>query len=480
MGYTTRKQISFVVSLLAAFFFTHQIIYSLSFLGTTVYPEIYLRRSILSLVGFLFPIIGGWIAFQLIGGVLFACFALIMVIFVYSVAQTAVVVWLPVLYAGFCLLLYRIDEYFDNQIAGLLVDREKYQNEKNDLDVAYKTKGEGISILFEKYSTYYNLRKLAEELATTLSVSQLSKIVVDRAAEFIPRGDIVILVLADAEGKNLSVMASKALRKTANVADKQGDLFDQWSIRNRKRFIVMDSHQDFRFDVSQTSRQQNIRSIVIAPIFYEGKVIGALRINSRQPETFSNDDLRLLDAIAVLSSSAISNAMLYEKTEELAIRDSLTGLYLRRYLYDRLKQEHSRALLTNRPLSILMCDIDHFKDCNDKYGHGGGDLMLIRFADILREICENAVVGRYGGEEFLVILPEYSQDEAAKLAEKIRAQVEAQPFVLRREQLQMTVSVGVSNMPLDTLDWEMLIQKADKALYAAKKAGRNRICLSAS
>lgn len=480
MGSLTRRQMSFAAALLAAFVLTHQIIYSLSFLGTTVYPEIYLRRSVLSLGGFLFCILGGWIAFPLVGGVIFALFALVMVVFVYSVAQSSIILWFPVLYAGLALFLYRVDEFFDNQIAGLLVDREKYQNEKNDLEVAYRTKGEGISILFEKYSTYYNLRKLAEELATSLSVSQLAQIVVNRTAEFIPRGDIVVLVLSDREGKNLSVMASTPLKKGALAVDKQGDLFDQWSIRNRKRFIVMDSHQDFRFDVTQTSRQQNIRSLIIAPIFHEARVIGVLRINAREPETFSNDDLRLLDAIAVLSSSAISNAMLFEKTEELAIRDSLTGLYMRRYFYDRLKQEHSRALMTNRPISVLMCDIDHFKECNDKYGHGGGDLMLIRFAEIFREVCEGAIVARYGGEEFIALIPEATKEEAARIGERLRATVEAQPFVIRREQLKMTVSVGVANMPVDSMDAETLIEKADKALYAAKRSGRNRVCLSES
>jgi len=478
MGSITRRQFSFVFALLAAFLLTHQIIYSLSFLGSTVYPEVYLRRSALSLAGFIFCIIAGWLSFQLVGGLVFTIFAFIMVIFVFGVAQTSIVFWFPILYAAICLSLYRVDEFFDNQIAGLMVDREKYQNEKNDLEVTYKSKGEGISILFEKYSTYYNLRKLAEELATTLSVASLSRIVVHRTAEFIPRGDIAVLVLADASGKNLSVIASEPIRKGALAADKQGDLFDLWSVRNRKRFIVNDSHQDFRFDVTLTSRQQNIRSLIIAPIFHEGRVIGALRINSREPDTFSNDDLRLMDAIAVLSSSAISNAMLFEKTEELAIRDSLTGLFVRRYFDDRLKQEHSRALLTNRPLSILMCDIDHFKDCNDRYGHGGGDLMLVRFAEILRECCEGAIVARYGGEEFILLLPEATPEAALQLGERIRSHVESQPFEIRRDQIKMTVSIGVASMPRDTLDAETLIEKADKALYAAKRAGRNRVCSS--
>lgn len=479
IGYNARRQLSLAVSLVLAFLFTHQIIYSLSFLEHTVNPEVYLRRCVVALAGFFFTIVGGWITFQLIGGIVFSCFASVMVFFVYGVSEASVVIWFLVMYIAVCFMLYRIDEYFDNQIGSLKVDREKYQNEKNDLEISYKVKGEGISILFEKYSTYYNLRKLAEELATTLSVVKLSKIVVARTAEFIPRGDSVILSLADPDGKNLSIIASKILKKGTLISDKQGDLFDFWSIRNRKRFIVMDAHQDFRFDVSETSRKQNIRSLIIAPILNEGRVIGAVRLNSKEPETFTNDDLRLLDAIAALSSSAISNALLYEKTEELAITDSLTGLHVRRYFYERLKQEHRRALLTKRSLSLLMCDLDHFKDCNDKYGHGGGDLMLVSFAQILKQSADDgAIVARYGGEEFAILLPECTREDALKTAERLRARVQDEPFTLRREQIKMTVSVGIATMPEDTLDLEMLVQKADNALYRAKRTGRNRVCLS--
>lgn len=479
MGSTARRQISLVLSLVAAFILTQHIILSLSYLQGTIIPEVYLRRCVTALACYFFPILGGWIAFGLIGGIIFACFASVMVFFVYGVSQSPGVVWFFLEYAGFCILLYRVDEFFENQVADLLVDREKLQNEKNDLDVSYRLKGEGISILFEKYSTYYNLRKLAEELATTMSVRELSKMVVERTTEFIPRGDIAALSLSDADGKNLSVIASKKLRTAAVGASKQGDLFDFWAIRNRKRCIVMDAHQDFRFDVTQTSRLQNVRSLIIAPVLYEGRVIGTLRINAGKPEIFTNDDLRLLDAIAALSSSAISNAMLYEKTEELAIRDSLTGLYVRRYFFERLQNEHRRSLLTNRPLSVLMCDIDYFKECNDRYGHGGGDLMLKRFAEILKENCEpDCIVTRYGGEEFALILPELSREEAVAMAEKIRSSVENKPFTIRREQLKMTVSIGVAIMPDDTLDAEMLVQKADEALYKAKRTGRNKVCLS--
>ncbi len=474
------KEVNLVLSLVASFLLSYQVIYCLSVLKNTVSPEIYLTRIALCLAAFIYPILGGWLSYGLIGGGAFACFAFIMVLLAASIARTSYFIWFPLEYGLFCFFLFRMQEYFENQIAGMSVDREKRQNEKNDLDMSYRLKGEGISILFEKYSTYYHLRKFAEELTTTLSVSQLTQMVAAKCMEFIPRGELALLSLADSDGRHLSVMAFKGLESAAKQVHKQGDLFDSWVIRNRKRLIVANTHQDFRFDVSETTRRQELKSLVIVPLFHEGRVIGTLRINSAKPDTFTNDDLRLLDAMATLTSSALSNAMLYEQTEQLAIRDSLTGLYVRRYFFERMKEEHRRTLMMNRSLSFLMCDLDHFKNTNDQFGHQAGDLMLIRFAEILKETAENAVVSRYGGEEFAILLPEIEKKEAEAVAEAIRKKVDETPFSIRREKIHMTVSIGVSSMPKDTLDIETLVQKADQALYQAKRTGRNRVCSAVS
>ncbi len=474
------KSLSVFLALLALFLFSYQIIHSLSLLRHTVFPEVYLHRIALGLSGYFFTILFGWFAFRVTGGAFFAVFSAGMVFLVGSIAHSSFFIWFLVQYTLLCFFLFRMDEYFENQIAGLTVDREKCQNEKNDLEIAFKTKGEGISILFEKYSTYYHLRKLAEELTTTLSVVQLSQMVADKTEDLIPRGDLILMTLAHPDVRHLSVVASKGREHPTKSLHKQGDLFDYWVIRNRKRLIVSDAHQDFRFDVTETTRQEKLRSLVSVPLFQEGRVIGTLRINAHARETFTNDDLRLLDAIAVLASSALSNAMLYEQTEQLAIRDSLTGLYVRRYFYERLKEEHRRALLTNRSLSLLMCDLDYFKTCNDRFGHQAGDLVLVRVAEILNEMTEHAIVARYGGEEFSVLLAETTKQEAIELGEKIRKAIENATFSIRREKVKMTISVGVANLPEDTLDLETLVQKADQALYQAKRQGRNRVCLNAA
>lgn len=481
MGSSAPKNAVLTVSIFLTFFLSYLIIRNLSFLKETIDPEAYLIRIALGLTAFFLPILGGWISYGFAGGAIFSLFATIMVFFVMAISSSTAFAWSLLEYAGFSYLVFRILTRGENQIADISVDREKIQNEKNDLEVSHKAKGEGISILFEKYSTYYNLRKLAEDLASSLSVSQLAPIIVKRCYDFIGHGDVALIGLTDPQGLHLALAAYQSFSRTHpwEPSEYQGaDLFDHWVIKNQRRLIITDAHQDFRFDVKEAARQQNLRSLIIAPILHERRVVGTLRVNSGQRETFSNDDLRLLDTISVLASSALSNAMLYEKTEDLAIRDSLTGLYVRRYFYDRLKNEHRRALIGQRPLSLFMCDLDHFKECNDRYGHGVGDLMLIEFAGILRRHLENAIISRYGGEEFAVLLPEISKESAATIAEKLRQTVEEYAFTIRRQRIAMTVSIGVSNLPVDSLDLEMLLQKADQALYQAKKTGRNRVCSS--
>jgi len=480
MGSVAQRQISIVVSILVTFLLTYHIIYSLSQLATTVSPEIYLSRIALSLAFFFLPILGAWVSFRFVGGVLFTLYASVLVFFVSSISSSPAFIWFLLDYAALCYFLIRLDQEFEDQIATANVNFEQQQNKKNDLDVVYRSKGESISILFEKYSTYYRLRLLAEELSTILSVSQLSMIAVGRAFEFIPRGDAVLITLADSEAKHLTVQAAATADSKSNkkveMKHPNGDLFDLWVVKNRRSLFINDTHQDFRFDVKEVAQRGSLRSLIIAPLLHEGRAMGTLRINSKRVETFSNDDLRLLDTISVLTSSGLSNATLYERTEELAIRDSLTDLYVRRYFFERLKEEHRRALIGKRPLTVLMCDLDHFKECNNRYGHGAGDLMLAHFAKILRASFQHGVVARYGGEEFCVFLPETSKQDGMAAAEKLRQNVEKEPFTIRREKLGMTVSVGVANCPEDTLEHETLVQMADQALYQAKRAGRNQVC----
>ncbi|MBI5213616.1 MAG: GGDEF domain-containing protein [Nitrospirae bacterium] len=184
--------------------------------------------------------------------------------------------------------------------------------------------------------------------------------------------------------------------------------------------------------------------------------------------------MRLLDA----ASLAVSNAKLYEKTLELSEIDGLTLIKNRRTLLKQLGAETQRAHRYKKTFGLLMLDIDHFKHYNDTNGHPQGDILLKMIADMISEnLRDTDTVGRYGGEEFIILLPESDKEEAISIAERIRKAVDNYKFPRAETQPngKMTVSVGVSSYPDDGDAWEKIIRSADDALYVAKNTGRNRV-----
>ncbi len=173
----------------------------------------------------------------------------------------------------------------------------------------------------------------------------------------------------------------------------------------------------------------------------------------------------------------VKRAILYKKVQELAITDSLTGVFSRRYLLERFNEEMERSKNFKYNFSFLMIDIDHFKDFNDRYGHLVGDAILREISKTIKEnIRQIDLVGRYGGEEFSVILSETDKYGARFVAERIRQAIEYGPVKAYDEDLKVTISIGISTFPDDAKDIQILIDRADWALYRAKQSGRNRVC----
>lgn len=174
----------------------------------------------------------------------------------------------------------------------------------------------------------------------------------------------------------------------------------------------------------------------------------------------------------------IKRALLYKKIQELAITDSLTKVFSRRYLLERLDEEIERSRKFKYNFSFLMLDIDHFKDYNDRYGHLVGDAILKDVANVIKEgIRQIDLVGRYGGEEFSIILTETGKEQAGFIAERLRQDIEERNIRVYDENLKVTVSIGISIFPENSPNAIELIDAADKALYQAKETGRNRICI---
>jgi diguanylate cyclase (GGDEF)-like protein len=170
------------------------------------------------------------------------------------------------------------------------------------------------------------------------------------------------------------------------------------------------------------------------------------------------------------------NETLQRELHVLARVDSLTGVKNRLALNETATQLLAQANRTGRPLGVLMIDADHFKNVNDRFGHGGGDKVLLALVESIRATLRAGnVIGRIGGEEFVVLAPETSMEQALVLAERIRATVETTPLLVDGHLLQLTVSIGAAVQRTGELDVSALLHRADAALYAAKRAGRNRV-----
>ena len=238
------------------------------------------------------------------------------------------------------------------------------------------------------------------------------------------------------------------------------------------RYIVVDDvTTDSNFKKSERS---NVDNIICIPLTTDDTHIGVMNItNKKSGDRFSDNDIDLLIALAGQAAITINNANLYH----LAITDGLTQLFINRYFRQKLEDELRRSQRYNRSLSLIMMDIDHFKKFNDTYGHQRGDAVLATTARIMKNnVRETDIPCRYGGEEFAVILPETDAKEAIILAERLREGIENYDFPgPKDEMLKVTTSLGIASFDKDIMNIADLIERADKAMYASKAAGRNRV-----
>jgi diguanylate cyclase (GGDEF)-like protein len=224
-----------------------------------------------------------------------------------------------------------------------------------------------------------------------------------------------------------------------------------------------------------------IESGIVVPLIVGARVVGTLSCWSHEPNHFTVDDQRILEMMASQVATAISAASLHEDSQEQASHDALTGLPNRRQLAQDIAGPLAEAIVRGDKLAIGMADIDHFKRFNDEFGHLVGDVTLQKVAEVLRSsVREGDIVYRFGGEEFLIVFAGADGNEAYSLAERVRTAVERTP--LTGEGLEpvgpVTISLGVAICPEDGTNLEALIDTADRAMYASKEAGRNRVRLA--
>jgi diguanylate cyclase (GGDEF)-like protein len=229
------------------------------------------------------------------------------------------------------------------------------------------------------------------------------------------------------------------------------------------------------------TRLKGISSLKVIPLRSGDRVLGTMVLGARVERAYEGDVVRQLEVVAMQAGDAILRANLFAQTERLATTDGLTGLTNHRTFQARLDEQLAVAERYGKKVSLILCDIDHFKSVNDTYGHPTGDVVLKGVARALaQEARQTDVTARYGGEEFAVVMPETDTAGAEVIAERIRAKVGALVFETEQGPLRVTMSLGVATFPDDGAQKPALVERADGCLYHAKRHGRNQTVTAAA
>jgi diguanylate cyclase (GGDEF)-like protein len=368
----------------------------------------------------------------------------------------------------------------DKQIAMLLSEKI--------VDIVIRSRlTEKIQLSLNGLTSFY---EYTHKLSSTLELDAILNHVVTALGEAV-ESDIIGLTLIDRE-TNTSILMRTGIERRVEIEKRvipnQNTLVglvseskkyfysDDLSAREKYR-TVFGKEIDFAWGMNK------IKSIFIYPL-KEAKMlinqedentIGCIIIGRKGGEVFTKEERDLIEIMSKEAANSISNSLTYLSAKELSIRDGLTGLYNHRYFQERLVHEIGRADRFPENLSLVLIDVDNFKHLNDTYGHKAGDLILVSLAQLISGSLRRIdIVARYGGDEFAVLLLHTNEKGAKVLGEKIKRKVEQSQLKFEGRELCVTVSLGIATSTENQPSMDALIEKADRALFEAKRLGKNR------
>jgi diguanylate cyclase (GGDEF)-like protein/PAS domain S-box-containing protein len=319
-------------------------------------------------------------------------------------------------------------------------------------------------------------------LLTTLNLDELFGQILNAAQSAIPAARHAWLHLVSTENQRLELCAVRGAppQITATAVFPDAHNYPLRALQEARPLLIAHTDLDVMDQAAPFSElpdpRVSIRSIIVAPLGPADQPLGVLSLSSPEPRTFTPADLNMLAHFAATTTAAIQNAIQYKNVETLATTDPLTEQLNRRAFMDLGQRELERHRRMSQPISALIIDLDDFKRVNDTHGHLVGDQALRGFVD---RCCERIrkidLFGRYGGDEFTVLLPRTDQDAAVEIAERIRLAICETPLETDAGRVDLTVSIGVSVSAAEHHDLRTLLGRADAALYQAKQSGRNSV-----
>lgn len=319
------------------------------------------------------------------------------------------------------------------------------------------------------------LREAGSIVAATLSQEETIERILAQLKRVIPYDSASVQLLGDGY---VEIVGGQGWKNDSEVVGMRfpipSDNPNTIVIKERRPYVLNDAPSAYA--AFREGPHSHIHSFLGVPLIVGDQVIGMLAIDSKEPDFFDENHIRLTTAFADQVAVAIQNARLFKEVQQLAHTDSLTGLNNRRRFFELAQHEIKRRERHPTPLAVIMLDVDHFKSVNDTYGHAIGDLALQTVAQRCKKAVRNIdILGRYGGEEFVSILLGTDLYGARIVAERLRRCVETPPIDTEKGPLTITISIGIAELTPDCQDLDLLLRRADQALYAAKQAGRNRV-----
>lgn len=324
----------------------------------------------------------------------------------------------------------------------------------------------------------YSLYNISKALNLSIGIEEIFNGTIDTIGKSL-RIDEFCIMLLDETSQELVVRAwypDPVILPC--ICLKIGEGISGMAAKTGKPVLVQDVSKEHK-SMFYKGAAANIGAFLCVPLVgKQSNILGVFNVHKAQPNSFNDNDVQFFSEVAEQIAIAVEKAYIYKNARDISMRDELTGMYNRRYFFDYIEKELSRAKRYKKHFSVLMIDIDHFKNFNDKNGHLLGDDAIKQTAKLLSDKLRTAdVVARYGGEEFVCLLPETAKDRAAIVAEKIRKAVENSKYNGGENQPsgKVSVTIGAATWPDDAKSAIELIDCADKALYLGKSRGRNMV-----
>lgn len=354
---------------------------------------------------------------------------------------------------------------------------EKIKSNLDELkDYGQRTREINIEI-HKKVLALSSLLQIGDIIATgSMELNLVLELAVQKASTIFDSG-FGILLMPKAAGGNYLMKTSYGLssEKLEGLAVKGGQGLLGKAIEDHS-VVVIDDAVKKSAEIENFRASYNVKNIMAIPMFSGRKDMGLLLVgNDIDSFKYKNDDIDLIKVFAKQITIAIENDILFRKTEELSIKDDLTGLYNKNYLMSRLEEEIKRAIFYQRPCSLIIFNIDDFKALREDKGELVGEEVIKKVAKLIKESTDPiGKAARIGGDEFAMLIPEKNKRQTTHIAEEIRKKIESTNFVKEPKEA-LTVSGGVSENPIDGATAEELFKSAQDALHNAKSSGKNRI-----